>query len=101
MHLSEIRGHIDSVDDQLIELFCERMRLVTAAGETKSQLGLPLSDDAREQEISARAARLAGTELASYARQFCQALFRIAKEYQVHQSASYRRSGAVDEQKNS
>jgi chorismate mutase len=101
MFLADIRGCIDMVDEQLIKLFCERMRLVAAAGEAKYRLGLPLSDDAREQEISVRSARLAGKELAPYARQFCQALFKIFKEYQVHQLAMYRRPEAADEQRKS
>lgn len=89
MDLSEIRGRIDTVDTQLLELFCERMRLAGAAGAAKNRLGLPLNDDRREREISARAARLAGREFAPYARQFCRALFSITKEYQVYRSAAY------------
>lgn len=97
MNLMDLRGRIDAVDERLVELFCERMRLAGAAGVAKSRLGLPLSDDAREQEISARAAQMAGKKLAPYARQFCKALFTIAKEYQVHQSVIVREPEKEDE----
>ena len=89
MELTNIRGRIDALDNQMLELFCERMRLAAEAGAAKYRLGLPLSDDVREREIIAWAARVAGKDLAPYTRQFCEALFSIAKEYQVYHGAAY------------
>ena len=87
MDLREIRERIDEVDEQLVKLFCERMSLVALAGAAKWRQGLPLSDTAREQEISARTAKLAGRELAAYARRFFSVLFSISKDYQVSRAA--------------
>lgn len=101
MELAELRGLIDTVDAQLFELFCERMRLVAAVGTAKSKLGLPINDDRREREICSHAVRLAGKELAPYAWQFCRALFTIAKEYQVQQSSANRQKRDTDDHNNS
>jgi chorismate mutase/prephenate dehydratase len=90
MDLRDIRGRIDEVDEQLVRLLCERMRLVALAGTVKWRQGLPISDTAREQEISERTARLAGREFAPYARRFFSALFSISKDYQVQRAATDR-----------
>jgi len=98
MGMTDIRRRIDVVDNQLTELFCERMRLAAQAGAAKRRLGLPLNDDVREREICMRAAQLAGKELAPYAWQFFKSLFIIAKDYQVHQPALEKQPEADDKQ---
>lgn len=94
MDLADIRGRIDEVDDLLVGLLCERMRLAAQVSALKWRQGMPLHDYAREQEISARTARLAGRDLAPYMRRFFQALFSISKDYQVQQAASDRWPGS-------
>ena len=98
MDLIDLRGRIDAVDKQLIELFCERMRLTAAAGVAKFKLGLPLNDDKRELEIRERIAGLADKELAPYVNQFYQALFHLAKQYQVLRPAMGKQPEITDEQ---
>jgi chorismate mutase/prephenate dehydratase len=90
MDLADLRGRIDEVDDQLVKLFCERMRLVALVANAKWRQGLPLSDTAREQEISERTARLAGREFAPYTRRFFHTLFSVSKDYQIQRAAKDR-----------
>jgi chorismate mutase/prephenate dehydratase len=94
MDLAEIRGCIDEVDDQLLKLFCERMRLTALVAALKFHQRLPLSDCTREKEIIGRAANLAGREYAPYAQQFFSALFAISKDYQVHQAVADKGVGS-------
>ena len=94
MELTDIRGRIDEVDDQMVKLFCERMRLVALVSKAKWRQGLPLSDNVREQEISERAARRAGREFAPYIRLFFYAIFAISKDYQIQRAATERWPGS-------
>ena len=83
MDLVDIRKQIDEVDEQLVKLFCERMRLAALAATAKWRQGLPLYDNLREEEISERIAKLAGQEFSHYARRFFNTLFSISKDYQI------------------
>ena len=42
MELSEIRARIDAVDDQLLKLFLERMKLAEAVAVYKNEHRLPI-----------------------------------------------------------
>jgi len=86
MDLADIRGRIDDIDQQLLELFCQRMNLAAAAGAAKWRQGLPFSDQKRENEIAGWAMHQAGQEMAPYARQFFACLIAIAKDYQVQRA---------------
>lgn len=48
MPLSELRDQIDAVDQQLIDLLAERLRLVGKVGEVKTEHGLPIYAPDRE-----------------------------------------------------
>ena len=52
--LSELRRGIDSVDEELIRLIGERIRLAVEVGRVKRSLGLPIVDEDREGEVIAR-----------------------------------------------
>jgi len=54
MALKELRESIDAVDDQLINLFNQRMRYVQQVGEVKNTIGAPIYRPEREQEILTR-----------------------------------------------
>lgn len=82
MELTEIRQQIDEIDGQIARLFGARMRLCAEAGAAKRQLGLPLYDPAREEQILAQREREAGAKLAPYARRLFALLLQLSKEYQ-------------------
>lgn len=57
MDINEWRKKIDSLEDTLIELLNERASYALEIGKLKKQLGLPVLDAAREQEILERVAK--------------------------------------------
>ncbi|MEE1067145.1 MAG: chorismate mutase [Fibrobacteraceae bacterium] len=57
MDINEWRKKIDSLEDTLIELLNERASYALEIGKLKKQLGLPVLDAAREQEILERVAQ--------------------------------------------
>ena len=54
MELSELRNKIDSIDSELVKLFCERMEISSQVAESKRQTGKPVFDPARERAIKAK-----------------------------------------------
>ena len=47
LNLQDIRGQLDQIDDQLIDLFSRRMRLVSDVAAYKKENGLPIVRDKR------------------------------------------------------
>lgn len=56
--LSELRTEIERIDDELIGLLADRVRLARRAGEVKRAAGKPILDPAREAAQIRRAAKL-------------------------------------------
>ena len=56
MELQDIRARIDRVDEQILTLFLERMRLAEEVAEYKREHHLPIFNQAREREILDRVA---------------------------------------------
>ncbi len=54
MTLEDLRRSIDGIDDQLIELYNQRMRYVNEVGHLKNRTGAPIYRPEREQEILER-----------------------------------------------
>ena len=81
--LMRLREEIADIDNQLLTLFAERMRLVGAISACKGAGGLPLRDEAREREIIARVRAKAGEELADDAEALFQCLLARSRACQV------------------
>ena len=60
MELSEIRTKIDAVDDQLLDLFLQRMALSEEVAAYKNEHHLPILNKQREREILAKVTERAG-----------------------------------------
>ena len=82
MELQNLREQINNIDDQLIPLFVERMRIAAAIGEYKKEHGLPVLVPARETEKLADVTQKAGPEMAEYARELYSTLFALSRSYQ-------------------
>ena len=82
LNLQDIRGQLDEIDDQLIDLFSRRMRLISHVAVCKKEMGLPILDAAREEVIVERLTQKTGEELAPYVKRLYQAMFSISREYQ-------------------
>ena len=61
MELSEIRARIDSVDDQLLNLFLERMDLAEEVAKYKNEHHLPILNKTRERAVLASVMEKAGS----------------------------------------
>jgi len=81
MELNEIRSSIDSVDEQMLKLFLERMDLSEQVVAYKQAHSLPLLNKTREREILARVAAEAGKR-EPYAYQLFTTLFELSKARQ-------------------
>ena len=82
MDLKELRGQIDKIDDQLVELFTKRMDIAAAIGDYKKDNNLPVFVPAREREKLKDVAEKAGPEMANYTRVLYSMLFELSRSYQ-------------------
>ena len=85
LNLQEIREQLDRIDDQMIDLFSRRMRMVSEVAAYKKEKGLPILDKGREDAILERLGQKAGDELAQYAKRMYETLFAVSREYQAAQ----------------
>ncbi len=81
MELKEARERIDAIDGILLDAFLKRMALSQEIGRIKRDLGLPLEDPAREEEVLKRVAEKSG-ELAPCAEELYRCIFSLSKAYQ-------------------
>jgi chorismate mutase len=51
LDLDELRRSIDAVDQQILKLLHDRVRLVLAVGEYKRERGIPVYDPSRERAL--------------------------------------------------
>ena len=68
MELNEIRAQIDNVDQQLVELFVERMGLAAKVAQYKKENNMPIYVPSREREKLQRVAELSGSGMEEYTR---------------------------------
>ena len=82
MDISELRNKIDSIDDELVRLFVERMGISAQVADYKKERNLPIFVPAREREILQKVAEQAGPEFGNYARVLYSMLFELSRSYQ-------------------
>lgn len=88
MDLNELRGQIDHIDDQLVELFTKRMNIAASIGDYKKENNLPVFVPAREREKLKDVAEKAGPEMANYTRVLYSMLFELSRSYQSKRNDS-------------
>jgi chorismate mutase len=59
LDLDELRSKIDAVDQGILKLLHERVRLVLAVGEYKRERGMPVYDPSRERALLDRLCKAA------------------------------------------
>jgi chorismate mutase/prephenate dehydratase len=82
MDLSEIRSKIDIVDDQLLDLFLQRMALAEEVGRYKNEHHLPILNKQREREVLAKVTERSGDQ-ERYAYHLFSTLFELARSRQA------------------
>ena len=82
--LELLRNEIDRVDEELAGLFVRRMEIVERIARCKNDLGLPICDPKREEEIlSRRVSSLERDDLPPYYKAFLEELLTLSKDYQT------------------
>ncbi len=87
MDLKDIRNKIDTIDDELIELFKKRMDIVAEVAAYKREKGLPVLNSQRERDIVARLTEGMDDSMASYTKTWFNTLFECSRSYQSGQNA--------------
>ncbi len=82
MELKEYRDQIDVIDQNLVQLFTQRMALSAQIADYKKEHNMPLYVPAREREILQEVAALAGTDMSNYTRVLYSLLFELSRSYQ-------------------
>ena len=88
MELNEYRNQIDAVDEQLVQLFVERMNLSAKIADYKKEHNLPIYVPGREREKLQNVAELAGAEMDNYTRVLYSMLFELSRSYQSKRNIS-------------
>ncbi len=89
MDLTDLRQEIDAIDDQLVQLFAQRMDVAARIADYKKENGIPILVPAREREKLADVAQKAGEEMANYTRVLYSMLFELSRSYQSKRSAEH------------
>lgn len=83
MELSEIRQKINQLNDELLQLFEERMKLCAQVAAEKQKNGGEVFVPAREVEILNHVRETASPELVDYAVSFFNGLMSLSRQYQA------------------
>ena len=86
MEIQELRREIDTIDDQLVKLFCQRMDVAAQIGDYKKTNNLSIFVPGREREKLSDVAQKAGEDMASYTRVLYSMLFELSRSYQSKRS---------------
>ena len=82
MDIQDLRKEIDTIDDQIVQLFSQRMDVAARIADYKKANNSPIFVPAREREKLADVAQKAGPEMANYTRVLYSMLFELSRSYQ-------------------
>lgn len=80
--LEALRGQIDDIDRQLVELFKQRMQVAGDIAQYKKEKQLPILDPGRERVLLSTVATQAGEELADYTEAVFRTIMAASRSYQ-------------------
>lgn len=80
--LLNLREKINNIDNQIIELFKQRMETALSVAQYKKDNCLPVFDPMRERELLDRISNLAGEDLDVYSRVLYETIMTVSKSYQ-------------------
>lgn len=82
MDLSDYRERINAIDDQMVDLFVERMQVAAEIAGKKAEKNLPVLDLRREQVVLQKVMARAGEEFELYINKLYQTMLDVSKSYQ-------------------
>lgn len=86
--IDKLRGEIDRIDADLIELIKQRLHVVGEIARAKQNGGLPVMDSTRERSLLARVSKLAGEEYETMMRGVFAMLMDVSRSYQHRLAAA-------------
>lgn len=86
MDLSDYRKQIDSIDEKLTKLFCERMETAAEIAAFKKENNIPILDPKREREKLNAVSSACPDELSDYTRSLYSLIFELSRSYQRKRS---------------
>ena len=82
MELSELRNQIDTIDDELVKLFCRRMEVAEQIADYTQANNMPILVPAREREKLQDVSSKAGPDMANYTRVLYSMIFELSRSHQ-------------------
>ena len=82
MELDQLREQIDEIDDSLVSLLCQRMKVAEQIAGYKQSHHMPVYVPGREREKLMDVAQKAGPEMANYTRVLYSMLFELSRSHQ-------------------
>ena len=80
--LKDLREKIDAIDQQMVDLFKQRMEVSKEVAAYKQANGLPTQDVGRERTLLAKVGEQAGDELADYTQSVYRTILAAGRSYQ-------------------
>jgi chorismate mutase/prephenate dehydratase len=82
MSIENLRSQIDVIDNQLVDLFKDRMQICLEIAKYKKASGLPVFDVSRERSLLHKVTERAGGDFEIYMRVFFSMLMDVSRSYQ-------------------
>jgi monofunctional chorismate mutase len=83
--LSSFRQEIDSIDDQIRQLFLTRMEIVGEVAKFKMNEGLTVYDHKREEDvISSNLSKITDDLFKNYYKEVLEQIMKVSKDYQKY-----------------
>ena len=80
--LEQLRGDIDAIDRQIVDLMKQRMETVAQVAEYKKANNMPVLDTSRERALLSKVGQEAGEELAEYIQSMYRAIMAASRSYE-------------------
>ncbi len=81
--IKEIRQKISTIDENIINLVVDRMKLASEVAQYKKENNVPLLNQTREREVLNRVTHQAGEDFEEYAKILFSILIDLSKSYQI------------------
>ena len=80
--LEQLRGDIDAIDRQIVDLMKQRMETVAQVAEYKKTNNIPVLDSGRERALLSKVGQEAGEELADYIQSMYRTIMAASRSYE-------------------
>ena len=80
--LEQLRGDIDAIDRQIVDLMKRRMETVAQVAEYKRANNMPVLDTSRERALLSKVGQEAGEELADYVQSMYRTIMAASRSYE-------------------